>query len=229
MQMKIVKQRKSLWLICLLIMGGVFLVSAYVPGLAEEKPISNKISKSKYEINHLFIDTEKREIHLTGKVVKTEGWVQFLFYAPGYKWLKKECAIIIDAELSSLQTAVALLDWKLWQRLWEKRSRDEDVKVTLNWKNGNNILATKLLKEASDICFFDLIFVGSPYFDEIVIGEGFSGPCSRCPLFTLEEKALRKEFIRPCGKSGYFLNEDLMPPKGTSLEITITLAEKTDG
>ena len=216
-------------MICLLIIAGVFLISTYVPGLAEEEPISNKTSKSKYEIDHLFIDTEKREIHLTGRVVKTKGWVQSLFYVYGYKWLEKESAIIIDADLSSLQTAIALLDWKLWQRLWEKRSRDEDIKVTLNWENRNNILATKLLKEANDICFFDLIFVGSPYFDEIVIGEGFSGPCSRCPLFTLEEKALRKEFIRLSGKSGYFLNEDLMPPKGTSLKITITLAEKTDG
>jgi len=226
--MKIVKKRRSLWLICLLIIAGVFLVSAYVPGLAEEEPVSNKTSKSKYEIDHLSVDTEKREIHLTGRVVKTKGWVQSLFYAYGYKWLKKESAIIIDADLSSLQTAIALLDWKLWQRLWEKRSRNEDVKVTLNWENGNNILATKLLKEADDIYFFDLIFVGSPYFDEIVIGEGFSGPCSRCPLFALEEKALRKEFIRPSGKSGYFLNEDLIPPKGTSLKITIILAEKTD-
>ena len=227
--MKIVKRRRSLCLICLLIIAGVFLVSAYVPSLAEEEPVSNKTSKSKYEIDHLFVDTEKREIHLTGRVVKTKGWVQSLFYAHGYKWLKKESAIIIDADLSSLQTAIALLDWKLWQRLWEKRSRDEDIEVTLNWEDRNNILASKLLKEANDICFFDLIFVGSPYFDEIVIGEGFSGPCSRCPLFALEEKALRKEFIRLSGKSGYFLNEDLMPPKGTSLKITITLAEKTDG
>ena len=215
-------------MICLLIISGVFLISTYVPGLAEEEPVSNKTSKSKYEIDHLFVDTEKREIHLTGTVVKTKGWVQSLFYAYGYKWLKKESAIIIDADLSSLQTAIALLDWKLWQRLWEKRSRNEDVKVTLKWENGNNILATKLLEEADDICFFDLIFVGSPYFDEIVIGEGFSGPCSRCPLFALEEKALREEFIRPSGKSGYFVNEDLIPPKGTSLKITIILAEKTD-
>ena len=200
-------------MICLLIIAGVFLVSAYVPSLAEEEPVSNKTSKSKYEIDHLFVDTEKREIYLTGRVVKTKGWMQSLFYAYGYKWLEKESAIIIGADLSSLQTAIALLDWKLWQRLWEKRSRNEDVKVTLKWENGNNILATKLLEEADNICFFDLIFIGSPYFDEIVIGEGFSGPCSRCPLFALEERALRKEFIRPSGKSGYFLNQDLMPPR----------------
>jgi hypothetical protein len=227
--MKIIKKKGSLWLICLLVIAGIFLISIYVPGLAKKKPVSNRISKNKYEVGRLFVDAEKREICLNGRVAKTKGWVQFLFYAHGYRWLEEESAIIIDADLASLQTAIALLDWKLWQRLWDKRSRDEDIKVTLNWGNGNTVLATKLLKKANEICFSDLIFVGSPYFDEIVIGEGFSGPCNRCPLFTLEKKVLRKEFIRPFGNSGYFLDEDLMPPKGASLKITITLAEKIDG
>ncbi len=227
--MKIVRKKRNLWLICLLVIAGTFLISGYVPGLAKKKPLSYKALKNEYEIGGLLVDAKKGEIHLTGQVVNHQGWVQFLFYAPGYKWLKEESAIVIDADLSSLQTALALLDWKLWHRLWEKRSRDEDIKVTLNWENGNNILATKLLKKANDIRFSDLIFVGSPYFDEAVLGGGFSGPCNRCPLFTLEEKALRKQFIRPSGKSGYFLDENLMPPKGTYLKITIKLPEKIDG
>ena len=210
----------------LLAVAGIFLISSYVSTLAKKEPVSYKISKDEYEIGRLFVDTEKSEIHLTGQVVKTKGWVQFLFYAHGYKWLKEESAIIIDADLSSLQTAIALLDWKLWQRLWEKKGRVQDIKVKLDWENGKSILATKLLKKANDIQFSDLIFVGSPYFDEAVLGEGFSGPCSRCPLFTLEEKALRKQFIRPSGKSGYFLDEDLMPPKETCLKIIIKLGRE---
>jgi len=227
--MKIVRKKRNLWLICLLVIAGTFLVSSCVYGLPKKEPLSYKASENKYEIDGLLVDTEKDEIHLIGRVVNHQGWVQFLFYAPGYKWLKEESAIIIDADLSSLQTALALLDWKLWQRLWEKRSRNEDIKVTLNWENGDSFLATKLLKKANDIQFSDLIFVGSPYFDEAVLGGGFSGPCSRCPLFTLEEKALRKQFTRPSGKSGYFLDENLMPPKGTHLKITIKLPEKIDG
>ncbi|MFQ6065689.1 MAG: hypothetical protein ACE5K3_00235 [bacterium] len=222
--MKIVK--RSLWLICLLAIAGIFLASGYVCGRPSREPLSNKISKNTYEIGRLLVDVEKRKIHLTGRVVRTKGWVQFLFYAPGYLWLKEESAIIIDADLSSLQTAMALLDWKLWQQLWEKRSRDGDVKVKLNWENGNSVLAPKLLKKADDTGFSDLIFVGSPYFDEAVLGGRFSGPCSLCPLFTLEERALRKEFIRPSGKSGYFLDEDSMPPKGISLKITIELGRE---
>jgi len=227
--MKIVNKRKNLRLMSFLAVAGIFLISSYVSTLAKKEPVSYKISKDEYEIGRLFVDTEKSEIHLTGQVVKTKGSVQFLFYAHGYKWLKEESAIIIDADLSSLQTAIALLDWKLWQRLWEKKGRVQDIKVKLNWENGKSILATKLLKKANDIQFSDLIFVGSPYFDEAVLGGGFSGPCSRCPLFTLEEKALRKQFIRPSGKSGYFLDENLMPPKGTYLKITIKLPEKTNG
>jgi len=227
--MKIVRKKRNLWLICLLVIAGTFLISSCVYGLPKKEPLSYKALKNKYEIGGLLVDAEKGEIHLTGRVVNHKGWVQFLFYASGYKWLKEESAIVIDADLSSLQTALALLDWKLWHRLWEKKSRDEDIKVTLNWENGNNILATKLLKKANDIRFSDLIFVGSPYFDEAVLGGGFSGPCSRCPLFTLEEKALRKQFTRPSGKSGYFLDENLMPPKGTYLKITIKLPEKIDG
>ena len=227
--MKILTKKTNLWLIYLLVMAGIFLISGCVFSSQKKEPVSYRISKDKYEIGGFFIDTEKSEIHLTGRVVKKEGWVQFLFYAHGYRWLKEESAIIIDADLASLQNAIALLDWKLWQRLWEKKGRDEDIKVTLNWENGNNILATKLLKKANDIRFSDLIFVGSPYFDEAVLGGGFSGPCSRCPLFTLEEKALRTQFIRPSGKSGYFLDENLMPPKGTYLKITIKLPDKIDG
>ena len=227
--MKIVRKKRNLWLICLLVIAGTFLISGYVPALAKKEPLSYKPSENEYEIGGLLVDAKKGEIHLTGRVVNHKGWVQFLFYASGYKWLKEESAIVIDADLSSLQTALALLDWKLWQRLWEKRSRDEDIKVTLNWENGNNILATKLLKTNDDIQFSNLIFVGSPYFDEAVLGGGFSGPCSRCPLFTLEEKALRKQFMRPSGKSGYFLDENLMLPKGTYLKITIKLPEKIDG
>ncbi len=224
--MKIVRKKRNLWLICLPVIAGIFLISSCVYGLVKKEPLSYKPSQNEYEIGGLLVDPEKSEIHLTGRVVKSKGWVQFLFYAPGYKWLKEESAIIIGADLSSLQTALALLDWKLWQRLWEKRSRDEDIKVTLNWGNGNNILATKLLKKANDIQFSELIFVGSPYFDEVVLGGGFSGPCSRCPLFILEEKALRKQFIRPSGKSGYFLDENLMPPKETYLKITIKLGRE---
>ena len=227
--MKLVRKKRNLWLICLFVIADIFLISGSVCTLAKKEPVSYQPSKNKYEIGGLFVDAQKSEIHLTGRVVKAEGWVQFLFYCHGYRWLKEESAIIIDADLSSLQTAIALLDWKLWQRLWEKKVRDEDIKVTLNWEGGNSILATTLLKKNDDIRFSDLIFVGSPYFDEIVIGEGFSGSCSLCPLFTLEEKALRKEFIRPSGNSGYFLDEDLMPPKGTYLKITITLPEKIDG
>ena len=224
--MKVVNKKMNLWLIFLLGIVGIFLISDSVCGIAKKEPLSIKSSKNRYQIGGLLVDPEKREIHSTGRVAKREGWVQFLFYAHGYRWLKEESAIIIDADLSSLQTAIALLDWKLWQRLWEKKARDEDIKVKLNWENGNNILATKLLKKSDDICFSDLIFIGSPYFDEAVLGGRFSGPCSRCPLFTLEERALRKEFIRPSGKSGYFLDEDLMPPKGSCLKITIKLPEK---
>ncbi len=226
--MKIVNKSRNLWLICLLFIAGIFLISGYVCDLPKKESASYKPSKNKYEIGRLYVDTEKSEIHCTGQVVKSKGWVQFLFYAHGYKWLKEESAIIIDADLSSLQTAIALLDWKLWQRLWEKKNRADDIKVKLSWRNRNSILATKLLKKDGDIRFSDLIFVGSPYFDETVIGGGFSGPCSRCPLFTLEEKVLRKQFIRPSKKSGYFLDEDLIPPEGTYLKITIKLPEEID-
>ncbi|TET93275.1 hypothetical protein E3J33_02230, partial [Candidatus Aerophobetes bacterium] len=103
--MKIVRKKRNLWLICLLVIAGTFLISSCVYGLPKKEPLSYKALKNKYEIGGLLVDAEKGEIHLTGRVVNHKGWVQFLFYAPGYKWLKEESAIVIDADLSSLQTA----------------------------------------------------------------------------------------------------------------------------
>jgi len=223
---RILRNKRNAWLICLLAVVTIFLVSESTSSLTKKEPVCREISQDKYEIGPLFVDAEKREIHLTGQVMKREGWVQFLFYCRGYRWLEEESALIIDADLIFLQTAIALLDWELWDGLWEKKVRDEDIRVKLNWKNGKSILATQLVKDGDDVQFSDLIFLGSPYFDEAVLGEIFGGSCSLCPLYSLEEKALRKEFVRPSGKSGYFLNKDLMPPRGTYLEITIGLEKE---
>jgi hypothetical protein len=174
-----------------------------------------------YKIGNINVDTEKREIELYGTVQKNKEWVQFLFYAKGYKWLKDECAIVLDTDLGSLQNAIALLDWRLWQKLWQERTRDENIKVTLNWDDKEKIKPDNLIKTNDKTGFVDLIFLGSPYFDQIVLGSTFSGPCSSCPLFTLEETALRKLFVRPSGKSGYILNTEKMPPVGTKVMIKI--------
>ncbi len=224
--MRILRNKRNAWVICLLAVVPVLLMSGPTFSLARKEPACREISQDKYEIGPLFVDAEKREIHLTGRVMKREGWVQFLFYCHGYRWLEEESAIIIDADLIFLQTAIALLDWKLWHGLWEKKVRHEDIRVKLNWKSRTSILATQLVKDGDGVQFSDLIFLGSPYFDEAVLGEAFSGSCSLCPLYSLEEKALRKEFVRPSGKSGYFLNEDLMPPTGTYLKITFRLEKE---
>ena len=224
--MRILRNKRNARVICLLAVAPVLLMSGPTFGLAKKEPVCREISQDKYEIGPLFVDAEKREIHLTGRVMKREGWVQFLFYCHGYRWLEEESAIIVDADLIFLQTAIALLDWELWHGLWEKKVRDGDIKVKLNWRNGKSIPATQLLKDGDGVQFSELIFLGSPYFDEAVLGEAFSGSCSLCPLYALEEKALRKEFVRPSGKSGYFLDENLMPPNGTYLKITIGLGKE---
>jgi hypothetical protein len=43
--------------------------------------------------------------------------------------------------------------------------------------------------------------------------------CSKCLYLRLEQEALREEFKRGSGESGYELNQAFMPPRGTEVIV----------
>lgn len=206
-------------LILLLITGVLCLVYTK---LTTQKPIETKIKiydESKYNIGNVRIDKSKKEISFDAVVRKNTGWIQFLIYVEGYKWLKEECAIVSSVKLSDLQKAFALLDWKLWNDLWYRKTTDltKSVTVYIELKK-RQYPAEDFIKEKDKIDGIkDIVFLGSPYFDTVVLDEDPSNLCSSCPVYPLEQKSIKKAI----GKKGYLLNDKLILPIEEKMKIII--------
>lgn len=84
-------------------------------------------------------------------------------------------------------------------------------------------LAQELVSTKDALEIGDFLFLGSPYFDYIALGAPPGVDCRFCPLFALEEKALRDIFVRESAQSGYELNLERMPSCGTEVTIIIRL------
>jgi hypothetical protein len=145
--------------------------------------------------------------------------------------LKEESAIISEARLLDLQKAIALLDWELWDELWYRKNqkskiKNQKLKLFVKWGE-EEIAAQKLVLTEDKLEIGDFVFLGSPYFDPIALEAPPGVDCRLCPIFPLEEKALRELFIRGSGQSGYELNSALSPPKGTKVTIIIRITDYT--
>jgi len=171
-------------------------------------------------IGEVSVCREEGRIEFEGIVQKDSGWVQFLIFLRGYDWLRDECAIISDARLIDLQRAIFLIDPKLWNDLWHRRIKGG--RVILEWDN-KKMEATSLLNvKKEELGIGDILFIGSPLWDRIVLREIGIRKCRGCPLFELEKEGIKKTFKRKNGESGYTLNKR-MPPKGTTVRITILI------
>ncbi len=185
------------------------------------------IGEGLYQLGDIIVDTIDGEIRFDAKVQKMEGWVQHLIYLHGYRWLKEESAMISEARLADLQKAIALLDWRLWDELWyrktenrEQRTEDRKLLLSIKW-DGREIAAQELVLTQDLLGIGDFIFLGSPYFDHIALKAHKDIDCRYCSMFPLKERALRKKFIRSSNQSGYELNSSLFPPKETEMTIII--------
>jgi len=238
------KEIKNILVIFLLLIMGIISVIYYNLYFQNNKikkiktTISEIIEETEeniYQIGNIVIDKNKEEVHFTGKVAKIKGWVQFLIYVDGYKWLENEAAIISDARLKDLQLSLAFLDWKYWDEFYYmKRGEELDLnakelklELFLQWKEDNKfkiIQASKtiIIKGTKGLIELPhLIFLGNPLFDQIVLEDEPATPCQGCPLFPVEEKTLRTLFKRKSLESGYEINSEIMPPLNTKVNIII--------
>lgn len=147
-----------------------------------------------YKFENITVDKTKKEIQFNAELKKKQGWVQFLIYVQGYKWLKNDCAFVSDVKLLQLQTAIAYLDWQLWDKIYTQGVK-KGVKIFI-LSGGQKIEARKLIKTDEEIEPVHLIFLGSPYFDPVVLKNSPNILCNTCPLYNLEKRALEKEFKR---------------------------------
>ncbi|MBU3934085.1 MAG: hypothetical protein KKH11_05420 [Candidatus Omnitrophica bacterium] len=215
-------QKLKIYLIwSLLIIGACFVI---MHNLIPEREMKGQIIEEEgiYRIGRVSVDTEKGKIQFKGRIFKDNEWVQHLLYLEGYKWLKEESAIISNAELSDLQKAIALLDWRLWDELWYRKTSNQKLLLSVKWDE-EEVAAQKLVLTEDELEIGDLIFLGSPYFDHIALEAPPGVDCRLCPVFPLEEKALRETFIRESGQSGYELNSAIFPSKGTEVSIILKL------
>ncbi len=157
-------------------------------------------------------------ISFSGVVVRDAGEVSFLISARGYPWVEEESAIVTDVRLNNLQLAVAMMNWRLYDDIWFGRTEGEGMEVYVTW-DGDIHSAQELVDCDESLGAARLVFFGSPYFDHIAL-EGTAGDCTICPLFPLEERSIREQFVRESGKAGYQLSTR-MPPAGTEVLIIL--------
>ncbi len=197
----------------------ILLLFVLVQRLARRENVS-LAPVNKIIINGIHVDQTKGEIRFPAKIVKNKGWVQFLVYVYGYKWLEKESAIVSQVKLVDLQKAIAYLDWKLWDDLYLNK-KDRRLKMFIKWHR-KEFAAEDIVKvRDEETSIKDFIFLGSPFFDPIALEAPPAATCDTCPVYTLEEKSLRKEFYRASGKSGYELNSFMLPARGTKVEVIL--------
>ena len=239
------KETKNLLIIFLLLIMGTISVIYYNLYIQNNKIkkikttiseiIKEEIEENIYQIGNIVIDKNKEEVYFTGRVAKIKGWVQFLIYVDGYKWLEEEAAIISDARLKDLQLSLAFLDWKYWDEFYYmKRGEEIDLntkelkpELLLQWKEDNKFKTIKaqdtiiIRKKKDYLKLPGFIFLGYPLFDSIVLDSELRTSCLGCPFFPVEEKTLRQLFKRKSGESGYEINTEVIPPLNTEINIII--------
>lgn len=205
------------------VMAGLNLLRKYSLERAEEM-------RRTYKLGEVCIDKNKGIIWFDAVVTKNQGPVQFLLYLQGYKWLKDDCALVSQSRLKDLQEALALLDWKTWDDIWNRKRNQQTQKhrMEIVWIEEGQIKRIKAddlvdVKEIDKPLFlWDFVFLGSPYFDRVALEAPSSLSCESCPVFALEEKALRQEFVRKSQESGYKLKPDILPKEERKVRVEIT-------
>jgi hypothetical protein len=149
--------------------------------------------------------------------------VRFLLYADGYRWLAAESAIVSPVRLADLQVGLAALDWKLWNSLWsgeqlERGKRRPMLRITVSW-GGKTVEARDLVRGGAALGEREMIFFGSPSFDDFVLGACSEARCSECPAYSLEKAQIEKSLPDMEGEIGYELNAERFPAVGTEVEI----------
>ncbi len=163
------------------------------------------------KINSFDVDKEKRTIVFTAMFNPECTQPYFLFYFHGYPWIKNFSLFISTYNLQDFQTAVALIDWQLWNKIYtEKFSPEIKIKYLSdakeNWEEISNIV--KLEK-------FDTkqtVFWGSSAYDSIVLSQNYqTSKCHSCNLLPLEQgmflfglNHIKYKFVKPIKYNHYY-------------------------
>lgn len=151
----------------------------------KQKPID------KIQNNFIITDIPNKTIIFEAKLVQTNSVYEkyFLFYFKGYPWLKNFCVFESSSTLQQLQTAIATIDWQLWDKIYTQNFSPK-IEIYINtYKNNNENweLLSNFLKTNN---FFSkqTIFWGSYLYDDIVLNNNYkNSKCSTCQILPLEQ------------------------------------------
>ena len=202
----------------------LMFIALFFAGCVPSPELSAVSEEETYRFGDVTACKTNMEISFYATIAKDQGWTQHLIYLHGYQWLREQSAIVSDALLPDLQQSFAVLNWELWDILWQgiDSERAYDIRVYIEHEGGRAEAGT-LVNADDEIHVGDLVFLGCPYFDAVALGTAAQVNCSLCPVFPLEQKALQQRFIRENGQSGFEINEQEMFLAGSRVKVIIRL------
>jgi hypothetical protein len=156
----------------------------------------------------IFVSKEEKIIEFDVEPNFSPKEKYFLFYFSGYPWLKDYCIFISSSSLRELQTAIAMIDWQLWDKIYTKKFSPKlkiEIYTNIGWESLNDILLIKNFNP------YQTTFWGSPVYDNIVLERSYTtNKCSSCDLLPLEESlflkglvSLNYKFLKPLKKQKF--------------------------
>ncbi len=146
--------------------------------------------KQSINTSTILVDTQTRSITFYARLNTSSYNFKeqkfFLFYFEGYPWLKNFCVFESSSSLRELQTAVASIDWKLWDNIYINNfSPKIDVYIStdsINWQNIKDYIKTQKYPSRQTI------FWGNHLYDESVLFNYYTNNrCSTCHFLPLEK------------------------------------------
>jgi len=167
-------------------------------------PSCNNKQKNSF-IKTISVSKEDKTISFDAEINYSQKEKYFLFYFNGYPWLKDYSIFISSTPLRELQTAIAILDWQLWDKIYTKKFSPKlkiEIYTDTGWESLDNILLIKNFNS------YQTIFWGSPVYDNIVLERSYATTkCSSCDFLPLEESlflkglvSLNYKFLKPLKK-----------------------------
>lgn len=190
-----------------------------------------KVGDHTYKLGSLTIDSELREITIPGKVNMHKGMIELLACGPGGK--THESVLVLDVAPYHLQVALLLLGLQYVGGLAYQGDphtpRGDSVEVWVKWKNGDRDTSVRGEDLVWDIPrnrhmeHTPWVFVGS------IMSDGkFMADVEKSLITTYHDPLTILDNPLTTGGDDtlYRVNEDLVPAKGTPVEVRIKALSK---
>ncbi len=187
-----------------------------------------EISKGVYQVGNVILDTNKKEVVISGEINIATGDTTIEFFACGLLGPSHESILMLDAEPLSLFTALGLLELKPGMNLEVQGDPHDpegsDVQVWVEWKQGDKVVS----KTARELVWNK--FTKQPMEKTHWV---FTGGRIRTGQFTTQlthniiavhrdpDSILNHPLPGGIDDRTYRVNTDVVPPKGTKVKVII--------